>query len=167
VQHLNKTLLFFLGYAVLMVSLIFSGIYFSKLNLSTTSPGIQPNNVDQEKSISVFKEAFKTSETVENTPIKEDNWKPSSTFVLIAISIASVIDLVIVLLCVKYENRKKELEKLGIIQKNRITDSNWFWWVIGLGVLKKTENQLKVNWKLFITYSLFLLGVKAIIGIKE
>ncbi|MDF2856254.1 MAG: hypothetical protein K0Q87_2105 [Neobacillus sp.] len=164
---MKKTLLFFLGYAVLMVSLIFSGIYFSNANLSSTNPIIQQNKSDTEKSIKDFKEAFKTSETVVKKPIKEDKWKPSSTFLIIAISIASVIDLVIILLFVKYENRKKELAKQGIIQKNRITDSNWFWWVIGLGVLKKTENQLKVNWKLFISYSLLLLGVKVIIGIRE
>lgn len=156
---MKKGFLFANIYVTVMISLIFSGIFVSKQDIDIDIDIPKPYQIEKVEQEVVVEEA-KPIETNEES----ERWEPSKPFLIAAISIASVLDLLIILLWVKYDKKKRMLAEQGIVQKKSITDSKWFLWVVGLGILKKENDRLVVNWKLFISYFIILIAVKFFIA---
>ncbi|WP_456275100.1 hypothetical protein [Bacillus sp. AK128] len=158
---MKKGLIFGLGYFLFIIAIISIGIFYSTLDIPKQSPA---NEATQTKLNQSFDEALKEhQEKIEEKKKNEDpnKWKPSSSFVLTAVSLGAIADIVIVILWARHENRKKES---GIIvgnkTKKRITESAIFWWIIGLGIVRKKNDRLVIDWKYIVVYLLLGLLVK-------
>lgn len=152
---MKKGILFTLGYCLFILLAVGIGIYYSS-NSTHEEKLTRQNEVKQ-----AFDEALKAEEErIEKKKESEDpdKWTPSPGFVLTAISIGAVADIVIVIWWARHENRKRELEAgTNLARKRRLTDSSLFWWVIGLGIVRKKNEKLIVDWKYVVAY--LILGV--------
>lgn len=153
-KPLNKTALFFIVYALLMVGLIFMAVNMPKSTISPITESLI-STTEGENSLEKFKQEFneKKSESTESSKVEYP------AYYWIAIFIASIIDFVIVMLWVNHENKKREQ---GENDNNRtsIMKSKWFWWVVGLGVVKQKNDRLRFDWKVCILYLALLTGLK-------
>lgn len=153
-KPLNKTALFFIVYALLMVGLIFMAVNMPKSTISPITESLI-STTEEENSLEKFKQEFneKKSESTESSKVEYP------AYYWIAIFIASIIDFVIVMLWVNHENKKREQ---GENDNNRtsIMKSKWFWWVVGLGVVKQKNDRLRFDWKVCILYLALLTGLK-------
>ena len=153
-KPLNKTALFFIVYALLMVGLIFMAVNMQKSTISPITESLI-STTEGENSLEKFKQEFneKKSESTESSKVEYP------AYYWIAIFIASIIDFVIVMLWVNHENKKREQ---GENDNNRtsIMKSKWFWWVVGLGVVKQKNDRLRFDWKVCILYLALLTGLK-------
>lgn len=153
-KPLNKTALFFIVYALLMVGLIFMAVNMPKSTISPITESLI-STTEGENSLEKFKQEFndKKSESTESSKVE------FPAYYWIAIFIASIIDFVIVMLWVNHENKKREQ---GENDNNRtsIMKSKWFWWVVGLGVVKQKNDRLRFDWKVCILYLALLTGLK-------
>ncbi|MCM3411195.1 hypothetical protein [Metabacillus litoralis] len=151
---MNKTALFFIVYALLMVGLIFMAVNMPKSTISPITESLI-STTEEENSLEKFKQEFneKKSESTESSKVEYP------AYYWIAIFIASIIDFVIVMLWVNHENKKREQ---GENDNNRtsIMKSKWFWWVVGLGVVKQKNDRLRFDWKVCILYLALLTGLK-------
>ncbi|WP_121664675.1 hypothetical protein [Metabacillus litoralis] len=151
---MNKTALFFIVYALLMVGLIFMAVNMPKSTISPITESLI-STTEGENSLEKFKQEFneKKSESTESSKVEYP------AYYWIAIFIASIIDFVIVMLWVNHENKKREQ---GENDNNRtsIMKSKWFWWVVGLGVVKQKNDRLRFDWKVCILYLALLTGLK-------
>ncbi|MCM3161923.1 hypothetical protein KDJ21_000575 [Metabacillus litoralis] len=151
---MNKTALFFIVYALLMVGLIFMAVNMPKSTISPITESLI-STTEGENSLEKFKQEFneKKSESTESSKVE------FPAYYWIAIFIASIIDFVIVMLWVNHENKKREQ---GENDNNRtsIMKSKWFWWVVGLGVVKQKNDRLRFDWKVCILYLALLTGLK-------
>ncbi|MEH7238346.1 hypothetical protein [Bacillus sp. JJ1562] len=159
---MKKGLLFGLAYGLFILLAVGIGLYYSTFEV--------PNNkivsdAKQKVDTQSFEEALKAdNERVEKKKeVQNDNrWKPSPTFVLVAISIGAIVDIVIVILWARHENKKRKFEKNEIlINKKRITDYNIFWWIIGLGIVQKKNDKLVIYWRYVMAYIVIGFLLKA------
>ncbi|WP_077617101.1 hypothetical protein [Bacillus sinesaloumensis] len=161
---MKKGLLFVLAYGVIILLLIGIGFFYSKLFVPTTNVSID-NNKEKSEFTQSFKEALREDkERTEKKKLEENNnnrWNPSPTFILVAVSVGAVADIVIVILWARHENRKNQDMGLESRQrKKRITDSTIFWWIIGLGVVQKRHEKLVVDWRYVIAYIVIGFALK-------
>lgn len=150
---------FFLLYFLLMSSIIFGVI---------SSNGPKKELGESKSSIQKFEETFTSELRVhENNKEKRnatrsDRWIPSDRFVIIALTLSSILDIVIVLIWARYENRKRE----GQTQPAgpRLTDRKWFWNIIAMGIIQPKNNKLVLNWRnlIFVVIAMYLMK-KAIV----
>lgn len=137
-----------------MVGLIFMAVNMPKSTISPITESLI-STTEGENSLEKFKQEFneKKSESTESSKVE------FPAYYLIAIFIASIIDFVIVMLWVNHENKKREQ---GENDNNRtsIMKSKWFWWVVGLGVVKQKNDRLRFDWKVCILYLALLTGLK-------
>lgn len=140
----NKVFAFFLIYFFLLASLIGGSIVFepSKSNKNTTQSDNEVASIfkeelaKQEEKVQIKKEEFD----------KSGRWKPSKQFVITAIIIASILDIVVVLIWAWHENKKKANQSMDTNGKKKVTESKWFWYIIGLGIIVPKNNRLTVSW---------------------
>ncbi len=137
-----------------MVGLIFMAVNMPKSTISPITESLI-STTEGENSLEKFKQEFneKKSESTESSKVEYP------AYYWIAIFIASIIDFVIVMLWVNHENKKREQ---GENDNNRtsIMKSKWFWWVVGLGVVKQKNDRLRFDWKVCILYLALLTGLK-------
>ena len=137
-----------------MVGLIFMAVNMPKSTISPITESLI-STTEGENSLEKFKQEFneKKSESTESSKVE------FPAYYWIAIFIASIIDFVIVMLWVNHENKKREQ---GENDNNRtsIMKSKWFWWVVGLGVVKQKNDRLRFDWKVCILYLALLTGLK-------
>ncbi|QOR68101.1 hypothetical protein IM538_08325 [Cytobacillus suaedae] len=158
---MKKGILFTIGYCVFILLAAGIGFYYSSDN---TPEGTLTNEAKQNEVKQAFSEALKADEErIEKKKESEDpdKWTPSPGFVLTAVSIGAIADIVIVILWARHENRKREIEDgTNLTRKKRLTDSNLFWWVIGLGIVRKRNDKLIVDWKYVLAYIILGLLLK-------
>lgn len=139
-QSTKMTIWFFIGYFLLMVSLI-SSVAFVDLD-KTTSP---IKNID---STSTFKEELmKHEREVEEKKKKEPKqslFNVSDEFVITAVTAGAILDIVIVVLWVRKGNQK--LEGKEIPSKKRWRDTKIFWNIVTMGVVQLKNNKYSINW---------------------
>ncbi|WP_449539261.1 hypothetical protein [Ferdinandcohnia sp. Marseille-Q9671] len=158
---MKKGILFGVGYALFILLAIGIGLYYSNFDVPDNKliSDVKKTEVTQS-----FDEALKADrERIERNKASKDpnKWEPSPTFVLVAISIGAIADIVIVILWARHDNRKKQQEEVqGTTLKRRITDSNLFWWIIGLGVVQKKNDRLVIVWKYVVGYIVLGLLLK-------
>ncbi|RFB18450.1 hypothetical protein DZB84_05945 [Bacillus sp. HNG] len=159
---MKKGLLFGLAYGLFILLAVGIGLYYSIFDVPSNKI---VSDVRQTEATQSFEEALKADkERVEKkTEAQKDNrWKPSPTFVLVAISIGAIADIVIVILWARHENKKRKFEGNETqLRKKRITDYAIFWWIIGLGIVQKKNEKLVIYWRYMVAYIVlgFLLKV--------
>ncbi|MFT4415864.1 hypothetical protein ACLM5H_18555 [Fredinandcohnia humi] len=158
---MKKGLLFALAYVFFILLAVGIGMYYSTFDIKENK---MITDAKQSEVTQSFDEALKADqERVEKKKADEDpnKWKPSPAFVLIAISIGAIADIVIVILWARHENKKRAQEnKANLPRKKRMTDSNVFWWVIGLGIVRKRNDRLIIDWKYVAVYLILGLLLK-------
>ncbi|MFP7300199.1 hypothetical protein [Neobacillus niacini] len=133
----NKTVLFFTVYLLLMISMI----------LAVSLADFKPSKSSVEVPDTTFKQELEKHEKkveARQEESKKKRFNISNETVLIAVSIGAVLDVVIVYIWVKKENRKNsEKERTG---KKRWRDSKIFWNIVAMGVIQPKENKYVINW---------------------
>lgn len=151
---------FFLFYFLLMSSIIFGVI---------SSNGPKKELDESKSSIQKFEDTFTTELRVYENKIekrnatKSDRWRPSDRFVIIALTLSSILDIVIVLVWARYENRKRE-GQTDARAKPSLTDRKWFWNIVAMGIIQPKNNKLVLDWRnlIFVVIAMYLMK-KAIV----
>ncbi|MFE7060682.1 hypothetical protein ACFVAD_00855 [Sutcliffiella sp. NPDC057660] len=148
-------LLFFGGYALIILAVI----YFA----STTNITIEGNT---EKFTDTFQVNIEETKKIqkEKAATRKPLWDIPNHIAATAMILASILDIVIILLWARNENKKREAEEAGIIPvKKRWTDSTWFWNIIAMGVVQPKEGRIRIKWRNMILAIALLTGVKFLV----
>jgi hypothetical protein len=142
---------FFGGYLFLIVALIF----FS--SSADISGGGSTENI-----VPSFEEGMAhTEKKNEEKAKKEPLWDVPNHIAAPILIMASILDIVIILLWARNENRKREAQEAGIIPvKKRWSDSKWFWNLLALGVVQPKNGRIVVNWRNLIAAGILLTVLK-------
>lgn len=144
----KQTFMFFIIYFALLCCLIFAA--------GTLKPSFQKEQTSEissafskELQIQKNKQEMKAAEN-------EGKWQPSNTFVITAISIGSCLDIIIVLLWARHENKKKQQGQVS--NPNRLTNKKWFWYLVSMGIVLPKDGKLTFSLKKFVlTVTLLVL----------
>jgi hypothetical protein len=154
----NLTFIFFLFYLVLMASLIFFAINHNTKDSESTKLTTKPQS---EVTETFSKELKAHEEKVKQKEIERANrWKPSKTFVIVAISISSVLDIIIILLWARHENKKREGNP--VTPSKRWTNQKWFWNVVALGIVQPKNNKLVISWVNLVVFLVAMYFLKTL-----
>lgn len=148
-------LLFFGGYALIILAVI----YFA----STANITIEGNT---EKFTDTFQVNMEETKKIqeEKAATRKPLWDVPDHIAATAMVLASILDIVIILLWARNENKKREAEEAGIIPiKKRWTDSKWFWNIIAMGVVQPKEGRIRINWRNMLLAMAMLTGVKFLV----
>ena len=150
----KSIIIFFSAYALLLGSLIF----FAAQYRGGEKPKKQTNEISQ-----VFNTEMKKyeEEKVQKEIASADKWKPSNQFVITAISAASVLDVVIILIWAYFRNKQPDPNR-----KSRWTDSKWFWNLIAMGIVQPINGRLKIKWRNLILVIGMLILLKLFLAKK-
>jgi competence protein ComGC len=146
---------FFILYFLLMVSII-AGV--------TTSNSAKQKKEVHSHSVLDIGESFKKEMSVyeirkaQREAELSDRWRPSEWFVIIALTASSILDIVIVLLWARHENRKREGKPQTV--KPRLTDRRWFWNIMAMGIDQPKNNKLVINWRNLVLVIIAMYFVK-------
>ncbi|NLP50071.1 hypothetical protein [Bacillus sp. RO1] len=142
---------FFGGYLFLIVALI---LFSSSADIS--------GGGSTEDIVPSFEEGMEHAEKKnEEKAKKEPLWDVPNHIAATLLIMASILDIVIILLWARNENRKREAEEAGIIpMKKRWTDSKWFWNIIAIGVVQPKNGRIVVNWRNLIAAGILLTVLK-------
>ncbi|AST90387.1 MULTISPECIES: hypothetical protein [Sutcliffiella] len=138
----NKVVtLFFSGYFLLLLSLILGVLFFQ-----------YERNEEETINLSFSEELEKYEKEVEVREMELSNsrkWTVSKEFALTAVTIGAILDVVLVVLWAKYENKKKKSP--AAFNKKRWRDSKWFWYIFAFGVIQPKNHKLVINWANMVT----------------
>ncbi|MCM3619925.1 hypothetical protein M3936_20335 [Sutcliffiella horikoshii] len=142
---------FFGGYLFLIVALIF---FSSSADL--TGGG------STEDLVQSFEEGMAhTEKKKEEKAIKEPLWDVPNHIAAPILIMASILDIVIILLWARNENKKWEAQESGIIPvKKRWSDSKWFWNIVALGIVQPKSGRIVVNWRNLVAAFVLLTILK-------
>lgn len=107
-----------------------------------------------------FKKEMNVYETrkVKREAELSERWRPSDRFVIIALTASSILDIVIVLLWARHENRKREGKPQTV--KPRLTDHKWFWNIVTMGIVQPKNNKLVISWRNLVLVIIAMYFVK-------
>lgn len=109
-------------------------------------PNINEGNT-VEKVNPTFEEAlaaYEQQQAEKKAEQEERKWKVSNEFVMIAVTIGAVLDVIIIVIWAKTQNRK--LKEAKETNKRKWLYSKVFWNIVALGVIQPKEKQLVINW---------------------
>lgn len=145
--------IFFVLYACLMGSLIFFGLTYSQTNNQKTE--VKTNEVSStfSKELKIYENEKKQKELNQ-----KNRWKPSKPFVITAVGISSVLDIFIILLWARHENKKRRAAELMIVSRKHWSNSPMFWKIISMGMLQIKNERIHIHWiNTFIVVVLMLI----------
>lgn len=135
-KSMNKIVLFFTIYLLLMLSIILA------VSLADFTPSKSTIEIPDTFKQELEKHEKKVQARQEES--KKNRWNLSNETVLIAVSIGAVLDIIIVYIWVRRENRKNDdKERTG---KKNWRDSKIFWNIVAMGVIQPKENKYVINW---------------------
>jgi hypothetical protein len=156
-DHSRKKIIgFFSLYAILMVSLIMS------IMLSIDNSKSKSKTIEKTQKISAaFQEEVNKHEVQRKQRIEErknsNHWQPSKEFAMIAVVSASILDIIIILLWARHENRKREVRK---DVDRKWTDRKWFWNIIAMGIVQPKNNRIVLNWRNLFLFIIIMYILK-------
>jgi hypothetical protein len=148
----KKLIGFFVVYFLLMASLI-GGVIYGKQQPKENNKAV----VEVGKSFKEELQGYEKKKELREAEIS-DRWRPSNRFVMIALTASSVLDIIIVLLWARHENKKRE-GGTGY-DKPRLTDRKWFWNIVVMGIVQPKNNRIKVNWRNLILFMIAMYILK-------
>lgn len=148
----KKAACFFILYFLLMVSII--------IGVTTSNPAKQEKEVHNNSVGESFKKELSVYESkkVQREAVLSERWRPSDRFVIIALTASSILDIVIVLLWARHENRKREGKPQPV--KPRLTDRKWFWNIVAMGIVQPKNNKLVISWRNLVLVIIAMYFVK-------
>jgi hypothetical protein len=149
-RFIKQAALFFIIYFVLLSSLIFAATAL-KPSLQKEQPTEIASAFSKEIQIQEEKEEKKAAEN-------EGKWQPSKTFIITAISIGSVLDVINAILWARHENKKNQESQS--FNPNKRTNKKWFWYLVSMGIVVPKNGKLTISWKNLILTILFLILLK-------
>ena len=151
-QSTKMTIGFFVGYFLLMMSLIGFAVFINSNNTPTTLPlqNTEPTTTFQED---LTKEELLEEEN-KNEEQKKSSSKVSEKFLIIAVSIAAVLDIIIVVLWARKENKKLSGKENS--DKKRWRDTKIFWKIVTMGMIQLKNNKYSINWLNVIVITILL-----------
>ncbi|MFD2444691.1 hypothetical protein ACFSO7_12015 [Bacillus sp. CGMCC 1.16607] len=151
-----------LGFFVLYVILIVSLIFFALSYQGNKSESITEVKEKKSEVSTTFQKELDSYEEkkLEKEKEREGKWRPSKRFMIIAISAASVLDVVIIILWARHENKKRENKPST---KKTWTDKKWFWNIVAFGIVQPKNNRIVMNWKNFIIFIICMYLLKTIL----
>jgi hypothetical protein len=150
---------FFILYLLLMASIV-----YGVMNSNITTGEKRESSSSSQKVEEFFSEEIKLYEKSKGIREEEesDKWRPSNRFVMIALTLSSILDIIIVLLWARHENMKREEHPEPA--KPRLTDQKWFWKIVAMGIVQPKNNKLVMNWRnLVLIVTAMYLMKKAIV----
>lgn len=150
-KNLKKMIIyFFAGYAFLMISLIYFALHVDIQKIE---------EANKHEILDTFSEELKKAQdkSEQRAAENEGKWQPSNQFIMTAMIGASILDIVIILLWARYENKKRAG---GTVNPRRITNQKWFWNLIALGIVQPKDGRIVLNWKNFVGVILFMIFLK-------
>jgi hypothetical protein len=76
--------------------------------------------------------------------------------VLTAISLSSVLDILIIVIWARHENKKRERDGKGSSSRFKWTEKKWFWSIIAFGITQPNNGRLSINWKNLIIFMVLM-----------
>ncbi|WP_174728543.1 hypothetical protein [Mesobacillus harenae] len=133
------------GFFALYLILMGAGIYWITSYFDDRKLNDQPiemsakfkQEIDEE--LKVY-EAKRKLEEIKNA----GKWKPSNTFFITALTAATILDIVLILLWARHEIRTREVRVSGAT-RNRWRDNKWFWNIVGMGNIQEKGGRLEVG----------------------
>lgn len=120
-------------------------IDFPKINESIISEEVDPT----------FKDALEIYEKQQEVEKQNKRkWKVSNEFVMIAVTIGAVLDIIIVIVWARTQNRK--LKESKDIKKRKWLYSKLFWNIVALGVIQPKETKFVINWYNVVAVSILI-----------
>jgi hypothetical protein len=141
---------FFIIYFALLGSLLFAAVSF-KPSFQKEQPAEISSAFSKELQIQKHNQEKKAAEN-------EGKWQPSNTFVITAISIGSCLDIIVVILWTRHENKKKQQGQFS--NPDRLTNKKWFWYLVSMGIVLPKDGKLIFGLKNFILTVIFLVLLK-------
>jgi hypothetical protein len=151
----KKIIGFFSLYVILMISLV--------LSVMLSIDNSKSKTIEKPQKISAtFQEELNKHEVQRKQKIGEsknsNHWKPSKEFAMIAVVSASILDIFIILLWARHENRKRE-ERLDVTVR-KWTDRKWFWNIIAMGIVQPKNNRIVLNWRNLVLFIIIMYILK-------
>ncbi|KMJ57427.1 hypothetical protein AB685_15490 [Bacillus sp. LL01] len=142
---------FFSGYLFLILALIFFSSSADLTGGDSTADLVQ--SFEEEMAHT----EKKNKEKAEKKPL----WDVPNHIAAPILIMASILDIVIILLWARNENRKREAQEAGIIQeKRRWTDSKWFWNIVAIGIVQPKSGRIVVNCRNLVAAFVLLTVLK-------
>ncbi|MCA1320446.1 hypothetical protein LC085_11045 [Bacillus tianshenii] len=148
-------IVFFGGYAIIILAVI----YFA----STANIEIEGN---KEKLTETFQVKIEETKKIQQEKVANSKplWDIPNHIAATAMILASILDIVIILLWARNENKKREAQEAGVIPiKKRWTDSKWFWNIIAMGVVQPKDGRIRIIWRNMLLALALLTGVKYLV----
>lgn len=147
--------LFFIVYACLMGSLIFFAVTYNQSNSKKIEVGTNEITLTFSKELQKYEEEKKQKEMIQT-----NKWKPSRTFVITAIGISSVLDVLIILLWARHENKKREAANHTPLSSKKWVNSPKFWTLLSMGMLQIKHDRISIHWRNTILVVIMMLILK-------
>ncbi|URT71810.1 hypothetical protein [Cytobacillus firmus] len=128
------------------------------MRLSHSNPLFNRNSLQKFLLLSPKNSRFKIHNQEKKAAENEGKWQPSNTFVITAIAIGSCLDIIVVLLWARHENKKKQQGQFT--NPNRLTNKKWFWYLVSMGIVLPKNGKLTFSLKNFILTVIFLVLLK-------
>lgn len=137
----KTTIWFFTIYVVLMASLI-SAVVFVDFDQLTSS--IKQNSESDwtfQKERVMYERSAGDNRHQESKPLL---FNVSDEAAIIAVTAGAILDIVIVILWARRENKK--IERNEVPRKKRWRDTKLFWNIVAMGVIQPKDGKYAVNW---------------------
>lgn len=144
------TIWFFTGYFLLMISLICIVLFVNSDKTTSPIKNIESNTTFKEE---LMKHEPKVEENKNKEP-KQLLFNVSQEFVIIAVTVGAILDIIIVIIWARKENQK--LERKEIPSKKRWRDTKIFWNIVTFGMIQLKNNKYSINWLNMIGVTILL-----------
>ncbi|KGX91178.1 hypothetical protein N781_05310 [Pontibacillus halophilus JSM 076056 = DSM 19796] len=146
----KMTIWFFTGYVLLMVSLI-SVVVFVDFDGSTSPINHNESNSTFKEELLKHEQKVEENKKIEPKPL---TFNVSDEFAFLAVTVGAILDIVIVILWARNENKKLEGKELP--DKRRWRDTKLFWNIVAMGVVQPKNNKYCINWLNLIGVTILL-----------
>lgn len=145
------TIWFFVGYVLLIGSLI-STVALVDFDKNTSPIKITESNTTFKQELTAHERKVEEKKSTEQK--KPLPFTVSDEFVMTAVTLGAILDIVIVVLWARKEN--KRLAEKELPSKKRWRDTKIFWNIVALGMIQPKNNQYSINWFNLIGVTIFL-----------
>lgn len=149
---------FFGAYFLLMISLIFFAVSYDGGGKASNRSNEVTSTFNKEMKLYEDRQVQKEFASADT----KDRWKPSNQFIISALTLASVLDVVIILIWAKKRN-------IGTSQKytgKRLTDHKWFWNLIAMGIVQPEQGKMVLKWRNMLLFIILMAALKYFISRK-
>ncbi|MGX6441722.1 hypothetical protein ACWM35_00630 [Neobacillus sp. K501] len=155
----SKHIIYFFGaYFLLMISLIFFAVSYDGAGKASNRSNEVTSTFNKEMKLYEDRQVQKEFASADT----KDRWKPSNPFIISALTLASVLDVVIILIWAKKRNKGTSQKYTG----KRLTDHKWFWNLIAMGIVQPEQGKMVLKWRNMLLFIILMAALKYFISRK-